>query len=75
MIASILASLGEDPGRVITSARSDENKGKLRRATEEAVERGIFGAPSFISGDELFWGNDRLEDALKWQKSLTGVAN
>jgi 2-hydroxychromene-2-carboxylate isomerase len=28
--------------------------------------RGLFGAPSFTVGDELFWGNDRLETALAW---------
>jgi 2-hydroxychromene-2-carboxylate isomerase len=33
------------------------------------VALGIFGAPSFVSGTELFWGNDRLEDALVWHRS------
>ena len=33
-----------------------------------AIKRGIFGARSFTVGDELFWGNDRLEDALAWAK-------
>ena len=32
--------------------------------TEEAQQRGIFGAPTFFVGDEMFWGNDRLDDAL-----------
>jgi 2-hydroxychromene-2-carboxylate isomerase len=41
-------------------------KESLRRQTEEAVARGIFGAPTFVVGDELFWGNDRLEDAIAW---------
>jgi 2-hydroxychromene-2-carboxylate isomerase len=36
--------------------------------TEEAAARGLFGAPSFTVGDELFWGNDRLEEALAWAK-------
>ncbi|MEW6145716.1 MAG: 2-hydroxychromene-2-carboxylate isomerase [Thermodesulfobacteriota bacterium] len=70
VISSILGSLGEEPARVIRSALSDENKGKLRESTEEAVALGIFGAPSFVSGDEVFWGNDRLEDAIEWQRSL-----
>jgi 2-hydroxychromene-2-carboxylate isomerase len=34
--------------------------------TPRAVERGIFGAPSFVVGNELFWGDDRLEDAIDW---------
>jgi len=33
---------------------------------ETAAARGIFGAPSFLVGDELFWGNDRLDDAVAW---------
>ena len=34
--------------------------------TDEARSRGIFGAPSFVVGDELFWGDDRLGDAIAW---------
>ncbi|HEX9665685.1 MAG TPA: DsbA family protein, partial [Thermodesulfobacteriota bacterium] len=41
----------------------------LRKQTEEAIGLGIFGAPSFVVGNELFWGNDRLEDAIDWCKS------
>ena len=44
----------------------------LRSATEEAQRHGIFGAPSFVAGSELFWGNDRLEQALGFAKRLTG---
>jgi 2-hydroxychromene-2-carboxylate isomerase len=40
------------------------NKARLRTATEEAQRRGVFGAPTFFVGEEMFWGNDRLEDAL-----------
>ena len=47
-------------------ASSAENKERLRARTELAVARGIFGAPSFVVGDELFWGDDRLEEALEW---------
>lgn len=39
-------------------------KDRFRKQTAEAMERGIFGAPSFFVGRELFWGNDRLEEAL-----------
>jgi 2-hydroxychromene-2-carboxylate isomerase len=45
-----------------------ENKEALKHQTEEAASRGLFGAPSFTVGDELFWGNDRLEAALAWAK-------
>ena len=66
VIASLLDTLGEDPERIISSAQSEHNRGKLRLATEEATSKGIFGAPSFLVGEELFWGDDRLEDALEW---------
>lgn len=66
VIASLLESMGEEPGRILESAISRENAGRLRLATEEAAGRGIFGAPSFVIGEELFWGDDRLEDALEW---------
>jgi len=38
----------------------------LRTQTDEAIRLGIFGSPTFVVGEELFWGNDRLEDALRW---------
>jgi len=44
----------------------DAQKTALRASGEEAVARGLFGAPSFVVGDEIFWGDDRLEDALDW---------
>jgi 2-hydroxychromene-2-carboxylate isomerase len=44
------------------------DKAHLKAQTDEAIARGIFGAPSFTVGDELFWGNDRLEDALAWAR-------
>lgn len=50
-------------------AQSDAVKAELRAATEEAMALGIFGAPSFTTSDgELFWGNDRLEQALDWAR-------
>lgn len=59
------------PGReLVERAGTPENKLLLRDRTGRAGELGIFGAPSFVVGGELFWGNDRLEDALKWASSL-----
>jgi 2-hydroxychromene-2-carboxylate isomerase len=43
----------------------------LREQTKEARARGIFGAPTFFVGDEMFWGDDRLEDALELARSTT----
>ena len=73
VICTILGSLGQDAARVIELALSDGNKLALRKQTESAIEKGMFGAPSFITPDgELFWGNDRLEDAVRWVKSGRG---
>ncbi|MBL8548877.1 MAG: 2-hydroxychromene-2-carboxylate isomerase [Hyphomonadaceae bacterium] len=59
----------QDADAVIARAQSDEVKGALRAATEEAEKAGVFGAPTFVCADgEVFWGNDRLEAALDWAK-------
>jgi 2-hydroxychromene-2-carboxylate isomerase len=68
VIAEILASLEHDPDAVLARATSAESKERLKRTGEEASARGIFGAPSFVVAGELFWGNDRLEDALDWAR-------
>jgi 2-hydroxychromene-2-carboxylate isomerase len=63
-IAEILATVGQSPREVLTSAESPENKQRLREQNQWAVVHGIFGAPTMLAGKELFWGNDRLEDAI-----------
>lgn len=69
-IAAIVGALGKDASDIMTRAQSDDNKLRLRQQNDEAMERGIFGAPSFVTADgELFWGNDRLEAALDWALS------
>jgi 2-hydroxychromene-2-carboxylate isomerase len=65
-VAEALARLGLPAREIIAQAQSQENKMRLREQTELAAQRGIFGAPTFFVGDEMFWGNDRLEDALEW---------
>ncbi len=66
-VVAILDSLGLDGTQVLKAAASDTNKTKLRVSVEEARSRGIYGAPTFLTDDgELFWGNDRLEQALAW---------
>lgn len=66
VIAEILDGLGL-PGRdLLAEAATSEAKAALRQRNEAAVTRGIFGAPTILAGDEMFWGNDRLEDALDW---------
>ena len=63
-LRTILSALGVDTDAAFAAADTPENKDALKRQTEEAAARGLFGAPSFTIGDELFWGNDRLEAAL-----------
>jgi 2-hydroxychromene-2-carboxylate isomerase len=68
VIGAVLASLGQPAAGLIERAKSSENKLRLRAETEEAERLGVFGAPSFVTGGELFWGNDRLEQALDWAR-------
>jgi len=60
-----LAAAGRDPVEALARALTDCNKEALRRQTENAAALGLFGAPSFVVDGEIFWGDDRLEDALK----------
>ena len=68
VIGAILAELRLPVDELLAAAVTEDNKRALRRQTERAAELGMFGAPSFRVGDELFWGNDRLEDALAWAR-------
>ena len=68
VLGELLRDVGADPTAVLAEAGSDGVKAKLRANTEEAQRLGIFGAPSFVASGELFWGNDRLDDALAWAK-------
>ena len=66
-LATALSAAGASENEAFERALSPEIKTKLRGNTEEAQMQGIFGAPSFTTeGGELFWGDDRLEDALLW---------
>jgi len=64
----VLVMLLDDQGLsgrdVLAEAESPAWKPRLREQTERAEQLGIFGAPSFVVGSELFWGSDRLEQAL-----------
>jgi 2-hydroxychromene-2-carboxylate isomerase len=64
VIAGILAGLGADSEPIIAAAGTETCKAELRARTAAAQARGIFGAPMFFVGDEMFWGDDRLGDAL-----------
>jgi len=66
VVARCLDAVGEPGERRVEEAQAPESKERLRAQSERAAALGIFGAPSFAVGDELFWGNDRLEAALAW---------
>lgn len=66
VVASCIERAGEKAGPVLELAQSPATKEALRARSQEAQRLGLFGAPSFVVGDELFWGNDRLEAALGW---------
>ncbi len=54
-----------DPRKIIEDAQSPQSKKALRERTQEARDRDVFGAPTFFVGSEMYWGNDRLEMALR----------
>ena len=66
VLAEVLGALGQPAAELLARAGAPETKEELRRQTERATELGIFGAPTCVVGGELFWGNDRLEDAIAW---------
>ena len=67
VVATCVTRAGADARTVLDVAESDESKALLRAQSERAAALGIFGAPTFIVDGELFWGNDRLEQALAWR--------
>ena len=65
-MSSTLKEIGLDSDGVIKQAQTDEIEQKYLKNTEMAKNKGIFGSPSFIVENEVFWGDDRCEDAIKW---------
>lgn len=68
-VAAVLKELGLDSAPILAGARSEACKLALRARTEQARTRGVFGAPTFFVGQEMYWGNDRMEDALEHARS------
>lgn len=61
VLEATVTAAGLDAAALLARAKQQDVKDALRRNTEEAVERGAFGAPTFFVGEEMFWGNDRLD--------------
>jgi 2-hydroxychromene-2-carboxylate isomerase len=72
VLGAILKRQGIEPAPLLVTAGSDQVKQALRATTDEAKAKGLFGAPSIVTSDgELFWGNDRIEQAVSWAAKLT----
>jgi len=61
VVARVLGDAGVDAAAVLAAAGEAAAKADLRATTDEAVARGVFGAPTFFVGDAMFFGNDRLD--------------
>ena len=67
-VSESLRDIGQEPQSVLALAGAEERKASLMSATRTAKELGIFGSPTFPVRVELFWGDDRVEDAINWYK-------
>jgi 2-hydroxychromene-2-carboxylate isomerase len=65
-VSSSLRDIGQDPARVLALANGPQTNERMLAETDAAQHLGIFGSPTFVVGGELFWGDDRLEDAISW---------
>lgn len=61
VIAQVVKRAGVEPAQALALAEDAEVKDALRQTTEQAVARGVFGVPTFFVGNDMFWGQDRLE--------------
>ena len=66
LVGDVLTALGLDASVLLDAANTEQHKLAMRAQGEQALQRGMFGAPMFFAGDDMFWGNDRLEDAVAW---------
>ncbi len=66
VIGALGAEVGLSGDAVAAAAGSDDARTRLAAVTDGAVARGVFGAPMFFVGDEMFWGKDRLDFVERW---------
>ncbi len=67
-LSDSLRRIGQEPARVLDLAGSPKIEQALEAETAAARDRGVFGAPTFDVDGEVFWGDDRLEDAISWRR-------
>ena len=65
IVQKVLKNLNVNPKTFTLRATSSSIKDSLKKRTSEAYEKGIFGAPTFVTNNKIFWGQDRIEFALK----------
>ena len=65
IVQKVLKNLNLNPKTFALRSSSSLIKDSLRKKTSEAYEKGVFGAPTFVSNNKIFWGQDRIEFALK----------
>lgn len=68
-LRKLLPQLGKDADAVIERANSQDVRDRYAAETDAARKLGIFGSPTFAWGSEIFWGDDRLEDAIDWSRT------
>jgi 2-hydroxychromene-2-carboxylate isomerase len=61
IVGQMLTAAGFDATALLAMANDQATKDQLKAVTMKAVERGVFGAPTFFVGEEMFWGQDRIE--------------
>jgi 2-hydroxychromene-2-carboxylate isomerase len=61
VVAQVLVQAGFDPAALMAMVNEQATKDQLKTVTMRAVERGVFGAPTFFIGEQMFWGQDRIE--------------
>ena len=69
VVSEVLSRAGFDPAAVLAMANEQVTKDKLKAVTMTAVERGVFGAPTFFIGDHMYWGQDRIEQVIQALKA------
>ena len=68
-LSEVINELNLDKDEIITNSKSANIKNQYLQNTENAYKAGVFGSPTFIYKGEVFWGDDRLEDCIKWINS------
>ena len=68
-LRSILEEIGREADACLAQAADEQTRREYKASTDQARQLGLFGSPTFVVGDEAFWGDDRLEDAIAWCKA------